>query len=77
MALKEFHTDIDLKGYLMVNGSAGTSEQVLVSGGPSGPMTWQTRSVITSIGSGLQLSSGVLSVTAVVGIDPVISAMLF
>lgn len=40
MALKEFHTDVDLKGRLYVGGSAGSAGQVLISQGPDSPAVW-------------------------------------
>lgn len=42
MALKEFHTDIDLKGRLYLGGSAGIAGKVLTSNGPDSPPTWET-----------------------------------
>lgn len=40
MALKEFHTDVDLKGRVLLAGSAGTSGKVLTSQGPSAVPVW-------------------------------------
>lgn len=41
---KEFHADVDLKGLLLLAGSAGTSGQVLTSAGPGVAPTWETPS---------------------------------
>lgn len=40
MALREFHCDVDLKGRLLLGGSAGTAGQVPISGGAGAPATW-------------------------------------
>lgn len=37
---REFHTDVDLKGALLLNGSAGTPGQIPYSAGPGAPLTW-------------------------------------
>lgn len=42
MALREFHTDVDVKGRLLLGGSAGTTGQVPVSQGSGNPAIWGT-----------------------------------
>jgi hypothetical protein len=37
---REFHTDVDLKRALLLSGSAGTSGQIVYSGGPNAPAVW-------------------------------------
>jgi hypothetical protein len=37
---KEFHTDVDLKGALLLGGSAGTAGQIPYSAGPGAPAVW-------------------------------------
>lgn len=37
---REFHVDIDLKGALLLNGSAGVLGQIPYSAGPGTPATW-------------------------------------
>ena len=37
---REFHTDVDLMGALLLNGSAGTSGQIPRSAGPGAAPTW-------------------------------------
>ena len=44
MALREFHTDVDLKGALLLNGSAGTSGYVLKSQGAGQKPVWAAES---------------------------------
>jgi hypothetical protein len=41
----EFHASIDMKGPLLLSGSAGTAGQVLQSAGSSAPPTWGTAGV--------------------------------
>ncbi len=37
---REFHVDVDLKGALLLNGSAGTPGQTPISAGPGQPASW-------------------------------------
>jgi hypothetical protein len=37
---REFHVDVDLKGALLLNGSAGSTGQIPYSAGPGAPAAW-------------------------------------
>lgn len=40
MALREFHTDVDLKGALLLDGDPGEVGQIPYSAGPGAPAVW-------------------------------------
>ena len=59
---KEFHTDVDLKGAVLLDGGAGTAGQVLFSGGPSAPPSWGSPvTVSTSVADLMSTSGGTIS----------------
>jgi hypothetical protein len=62
---REFHTDIDLKGALLLDGNAGSTGQIPYSAGPGAPPTWAD----PPAGSTGSVASG--------GINTVIAGMLF
>jgi hypothetical protein len=57
----------NINGSLQINGSSGTANQVLTSGGSGAPPTWTTPSFVSNATSNLNMSN--FSITNVTGID--------
>ncbi len=81
---REFHTDIDLKGGLLLNGSQGTLGQIPVSQGPNQRPVWGgpggglvgvtatqtlTNKTLTSPVFGGSITEGVFTITDAIGFE--------